>query len=89
MRTFSRHFDDSVLPNPLDYLEASPLFSMPSPSPEYYFDQRTDNPMICDTNVNLGYKKNVLDVIGRNVDDDVSLGYFRGYDPCIDFILYA
>jgi len=26
----------------------------------------------------------MFNMLGGNVDDYVSLGYFRGYDPCID-----
>ena len=36
------------------------------------------NPMICDANVDLGYEDNMLDVLDGNVDDYLSLGYFRG-----------
>jgi len=40
--------------------------------------------MICDANVDLGYEDNMFSMLGRSVDDLVSLGYFRGYHPSID-----
>jgi len=77
-------FDGSVLPNSLDHLHASPLCLLPSSSLGYYIDTPIDNPMIFYANVDLGYEDNVFDVLGGNVNDYVSLGYFRGYDPSID-----
>jgi len=32
----------------------------------------------------LGYEDNPFSLLGRNVVDCVSVGYFRGYDPSID-----
>ena len=43
-----------------------------------------DNPMICDANVDLDYKDNEFNVLGRNFQDYVSVGYLRRYYPCID-----
>jgi len=40
--------------------------------------------MICDSNVDLGYEDNMFNMLGGNIDDYVSLDYFRGYDPSID-----
>jgi len=40
--------------------------------------------MIYDAAMDLGYKANMFNMLGGNVDDYVSLGYFSGYDPSID-----
>ena len=68
-------FDDSVLPNPFDHSHVFPLCLQPSP---------VDNPMICDDNVNLGYEDNMFSMLGGNVDNFLSLGYFCGYDASAD-----
>jgi len=70
-------FDDSVVLSLLHHSHVSPMCSLPSPSPEYYIDKPIDNPMICDANVDLGYKDNLFNILGGNVDDYPSLGYFR------------
>ena len=45
--------------------------------------------MICDANVDSAYVDNVLDTHDRNIDDFVSLSYFRGYDTSLDpYYLY-
>ena len=75
---------NNVLPNPLDHSHVSPICSLPSPSTKYYIDAPISNPMIFDANVDLGYEDNMFSMLGGNVDDYVSLGYFRGYDPSID-----
>jgi len=59
--------DDSFLSKPLDYSHASPLFSVPALSLEYYIDVPIENPIICDTDVDLGYECNMLDVFGGSV----------------------
>ena len=51
---------------------------------EYYIDVPISNPMIFYANVDLGYEDKEFNLLGRTVDDYVSLGYFRGYDPSID-----
>ena len=43
-----------------------------------------DNLKINDSNVDLGHEDNEFNVLGGNVDDYLSLGNFRGYDPSID-----
>jgi len=48
----------------------------------YSLDVPIDN-MICDSNVDLGYEDNEFNTFGGDVDDCVSLGCFRGYDPFI------
>ena len=40
--------------------------------------------MICNANVDLGYEDNIFSMLGGNIQDYVSLGYLRGYDPSID-----
>jgi len=40
--------------------------------------------MIYYANVDLGYEDNEFNVLGGNVDDYLSLCYFRGYDPSIN-----
>jgi len=77
-------FHDVVLPNPLDHSHVSSTCSQPSISPKYSLDAPIDNPKICDSNVDLSYEDSDFSVLGGNVDDYVSLGCFRGYDPSID-----
>ena len=36
--------------------------------------------MFCDDNVDLVYEDNTFDALGGNVDNFVSLNYYRGYD---------
>jgi len=74
---------DSVLPNLLDHSHAPPLYSLPSPSPEYYVDVPIENPIIYYDTKDLGYKDNMFDTLGGNVDDYVSLCYIRGNDLSI------
>ena len=40
--------------------------------------------MVFNANVDLGYEDNEFNVLGGNVDDYLSLGYSRGYDPSIN-----
>jgi len=40
--------------------------------------------MIFYVNVDLGYEDNMFNMLGRRVDNFISLGYLRGYGPCID-----
>jgi len=75
---------NNVLPNPLDHSHASPLCSLPSPSSKYYIYMPIDYHMICDANVDLDCEDNVFGVLSGSVDNFVSLGYLRGYDPSID-----
>jgi len=67
-------FDDSILLNPLDHSQASTLYSLPFPYPEYYIVVLVDNYMICNATMDLGHEANVFDTLGGNVDDYVSLG---------------
>jgi len=83
-------FDDSVLLNPLDHSHTSCICSLPSHSPEYYLNEPTDNHMICDANVDLGYDDNIFDVLGGNVDNFVSLGYLNAsFNPHCMYLVAA
>jgi len=77
-------FDDSVIPNILEHSYVSPTCSQPSILPDCSLDVLVDNPKVCDSDVNLGHEDNEFNVLGGNVDDYLSLGYLRGYDPSID-----
>ena len=77
-------FDDSVLPNSLNHSHIFLLCSQPSPSPKYYIYVPIDNPVIFNSNVELGYEDNVFGMLGGSVGDYVILGYFREYYPSID-----
>ena len=61
-----------------------PMCSQPSISPEYSLDAPIDNSKICDSNFYLGHEDNKFNVLGGNVDNYLSLGYLRGYDPSIN-----
>jgi len=75
---------NNVLPNPPDHSHVFPMCSLPSQSPEYYLDEPINNFLICDANIDLGYENNMFSMLGGSLDNYVSLGYFRGYDPSID-----
>jgi len=70
---------DNVLPNPLDHSHVSPICSPPLSFPWYSLDVPIDNFEICNSNVDLGYEDNMLNMLGRNVACFLSLGYFSGY----------
>ena len=57
-----------VSPNPLEHSHVSPMYSQPSFSPALDFDVPMDNFEISDSNVNMGNKDNVLNMLGGNVD---------------------
>jgi len=65
------------------------MYLQPSPSRKYYVDVHTDNTVIFDANVDLGYEDNVFDVLGGSIDDYVSVVCFRGYNPPLTLIAYA
>ena len=77
-------FDDSVIPNPVDHSHIFPMCSLPSPSPEYYFDAPIENPMIFDANVDLGNEVNMFNIHGGNANNFVSLGCFSGFNTSLD-----
>jgi len=60
------------------------MCSQPSFFPKYYSNAPIDKPMICDSNVDLGYENKMIQVLGGNVDHFVPLGYCSGYDAYID-----
>jgi len=60
------------------------MYLQPSQFLEYYLDEPINNFLICEANIDLGYEDNMFSMLGGNVDDYVSLGYFRRYDPSID-----
>ena len=59
------------------------MFTTPI-SPEYSLDALIYDPKICDSTVDLGHAVKMFNILGENVDDYVSLGYFGGNDPSID-----
>jgi len=83
-KSSSLGFDDTILSNPLDHSHASSFCSLPSHSPEYYIDTRIENLMIFGANVDLGSMNNMFNMLGGNVDNFHSLGYFCGYDASVD-----
>ena len=62
-----------VPPSNLDHSHVSPMCSPPSLSPESYFEMHGDSPMICDSNVDLGYKHNAFNMLGGKIDNFLSL----------------
>ena len=43
-----------------------------------------NNHLLCDSLVDLGPEDNMLNMLGRNVANFLSLGYFSGYDASLD-----
>jgi len=74
---------DTILPNPLDHSHTSPRCSQPSCFLEHYFDASINNPMICDSNVDFGYK-DMFNMLSGNVDNFLSLGYLSGNDVSLN-----
>ena len=74
---------DNILSNPLGHSDVDPMCSQRSSSLKYYFDEPIDDPMICDSNVDLDYESNTFDVLGGNVDNFLSLRHFSGYDDAL------
>ena len=72
-----------AFPNPLDHTHVFPVYSEPPISLEYSLDAPIDNPKICDANNGLGYEDNMFNMLGGNVDNFLSLGYFCGYDASL------
>jgi len=80
----SLDFDDIVLPNPVDHSHGSPVYLQPPLSPKYYLDMPINNPMICNANVDLGYEDSMFDMLGGNIDNFKSLGYFSKHNASPD-----
>jgi len=77
-------FNNIVFPNSIDHSDVSLIYSLPSPSLDFYIDMPIENPMICDANNGLGYENIMFNMLGGNVDNFISLGYFYGYDASFD-----
>ena len=77
---------DNVFPNSLEPYHVSTFSSPPSSSssPELAFDMPIANSEICASNVDLGHKSHMLNLLGGNNATFESLGYFRGYDAALD-----
>jgi len=60
------------------------MYLQPSPSPEYDVAEPIDNSLICNANIDLGYEDKMFNMLGGNVDNFLSLGYFSGYNASID-----
>jgi len=80
---FSLNFN-YAFPNPLDHTHVFPMSSQPSISSEYSLDVPIGNPKICDSIVDLGYEGKMFNMLGGNVVNFLSLGYFCGYDASFD-----
>ena len=59
------------------------MFTTLSP-PTYYLVVPIDNLLICYATVDLSHENNMFNILGKNVENFVSLGYFRGYDVFLD-----
>ena len=59
------------------------MCSQPSISSEYSLEVPIDNPKICDSKVDLGHAGKMFNMLGGNVDNFLSLGYFWGYDASL------
>jgi len=68
----------------LEHSHVSPMYSQPLFFPKLDFDVRIDNFEICDSNVDMGNKDNVLNILSGNVYTFMSLGNFSGYDATLD-----
>jgi len=80
---------NNVFPTLLDHSHVSPICSLSPPTPKYYLDALVDNFMIYNANVDLSNENNLFSMLNGNVDEYVSLCYFRGYDPFSTLIVYA
>ena len=65
-----------VSPNPLEHSHVSTFCSQPSFSPKYAYDMPIHNFEVCDSNVDMGNKDNMLNTLGGKFDSFMSLGYF-------------
>ena len=77
-------FDDSVIPNPLDHSHVSPMYLRPSHYPKCDIVEPIDNSMICNANIDLGCDDKMFNILGGNIDNFLSLGYFSGYNASLD-----
>jgi len=76
---------ENVLPNPLEHARVSIVSSPPSSSsPELAFEVPIDISKICESNVDVGNKNHMLNLLGGNVENFESLGFLCGYDAALD-----
>jgi len=75
---------DDVIPNSLERSHVSTFCSQPSFFPEYTSNVPFDHFKICDSNVEMGNKDDVLNTLGGNVENFESQGYLSGYDAILD-----
>jgi len=81
---------ENVLPNPLEHAHVSTFSSQPSSSsPEYTYDVPNDISEISDSNVGVGNKDHMLNLLGGNVENFESLGSLCGYDAPLTLIAYT
>jgi len=73
-----------IIPNPLDYFHISPMSSQLSASPKYFIDTPTENPMILDSNIDLGCEDNMFSMLGGIAINFGSLGCFSGFNASLD-----
>ena len=73
-----------AFPNLLEHSHVPPMCSQPSVSPEYSLDVPVDNSMIFNANIDLGYEDKMFNILGGNVDNFLSLGYFSWYNASLD-----
>jgi len=59
------------------------MCSQPFSSLEYYFNKPMDDPIICYSNMDLGYEGG-FEMLGEKVDNFLFLGYLSGYDTFLD-----
>jgi len=65
---------DNVFSNLLDHAHALCLCSLPFPSLEFCIEKRINSHVMCGSHLDMGYEDNVFHVLGRSVDDQLSLG---------------
>ena len=60
------------------------MVSQPSFSSDHSFDVPNDISKLCDSNIDMGNVDNMFNMLGGNVENFESLGYFSGYDAAFD-----
>ena len=77
------------LPNPLDHSHVSTTCSQPSFFHNYYFDVPIDNPLICNSNVDLNRKHNVFNMLGGKINNFFPYVTLVGMIPPLIHIAYT
>ena len=77
-------FNNIVSHNPLDHTHVSRTWSQRFISPRCSLDVPINNPKSRDSEVGLGHAGKMFNMLGGNVDNFLSLGYFCGYDASLD-----